>query len=174
MLTVLAFGLYVALNVRITLAGEPVHLESDRLEPYGSYGEYQVVGQGEGAKDYAKRGGFDEECRSVGATCREVEVPGSDREWTTEVTERVKLRLPVLSFPAWELQLDGAPFDPSVDASTGLMAVELPPGRHTVSMHWERLPQEVLGVWMSLLSLAVLLLTGIRRTLFGRESSGGS
>jgi hypothetical protein len=168
----LTFALYAALNVRITLAGSPLHLEQDRLQPYGSYGEYRVVGQRDGARDYAKGGAFVEECRRISATCREEEARGSGRAWTMEVRRPAKVRLPVLSFPAWEVRLDGAPVERLVEESTGLIAVELPPGEHTVAVNWMRLPQEIVGVWLSVISLTILILLSARRAFARRATIG--
>jgi len=168
---VLVVALTLALNLKITfINGEPVHL-TDAIEPYGSYGEYHLKAQGPEWRSYIDSGGFANECNLQQAGCHESGSKGHWRVWNISAVHAITLRLPVLSFPAWTVTVDGMAVEAVADPATGLIQVQLLPGAHEVMLSWTRLPQEYSGIWLSLTTLALLALylAGAQRT--GRAPS---
>ncbi len=57
-------------------------------------------------------------------------------------------------FPGWAATLDGAPVSVEAYGEQGLIAVQVPPGEHIVSIHFGETPARQVGALVSLLSLA--------------------
>jgi hypothetical protein len=58
--------------------------------------------------------------------------------------------LPLFFFPGWWTTAGTPSFDPA----TGLITLDVPPGVTDIALRRERLPQETLGLWVSLATLA--------------------
>lgn len=143
-----------ALAAKIVLRdGKPVVLVDQAAEPYGSYREYTMRTQGVQWRSYVDQGGLAAECRRIGAECQVRRAGPGGFEWTVELDAPAHLRLPVLAFPAWRLQIDARTQPYAIDPPTGLVTAALSPGTHRVQVTWQRLPSERIG---SLLSLAAL------------------
>ena len=77
---------------------------------------------------------------------------------TVSVTPDARaVRLPVYAFPAWRATVNGAPAQVRTDPETGLASVTLLKGSNGVSLNWTRLPQEWVGIWLSLLAAAAVM-----------------
>lgn len=85
-----------------------------------------------------------------------------DLEATAHVTVTTPLRFTDFYFPGWQVTLDGAPAATYPSTSLGVLTVDLPPGEHVIRKQWTHTPAQVVGTWISLLTLAVLVGVGWR------------
>jgi hypothetical protein len=73
----------------------------------------------------------------------------------------------------WEARVDGEPVD-LVPADHGVVAVPVPPGEHTVGLHYAS-QNDYAGAWISgLTALALLSTVGMERWRAGRPTTGGT
>jgi hypothetical protein len=63
----------------------------------------------------------------------------------------------VYAFPAWSVHVDGETQPLRADPDTGLITVNLMPGRHTVDLAWSGLPADTIGRRISAVALLILL-----------------
>ncbi len=104
---------------------------------------------------YIEGGGLDGYCRGTGLVCETTLGESHHRIWHISTDSRAEVLLPLFAFPAWQVSLDDVLVPARVDLPTGLIAVEIPPGRHSVSVRWSLLWQERVGWALSAASLAV-------------------
>jgi len=125
----------------------------------GSFGqpEYLPAVSGPRWKEYVADGKLVGECRRLEIGCSEINHRTHDFSVVIDTPRTVSVRLPVFAFPAWRVIIDGLAQASTADIDTGLVLVELPPGRHRVAMSWSRLPAEIIGLWISTGALIVLL-----------------
>jgi hypothetical protein len=139
------------------LDARPSGLVGNTVGPHRGLPEYATRTVGPDWERYVQDGGLESECAARQAQCREMSPTGRTRRWRIDVPRAMPLRLPVFAFPAWSLGLDGQPLASTIDQATGLIAIELPAGRHEVSLTWAGLPSERTGLVLSGVSLALLL-----------------
>jgi hypothetical protein len=151
--------LTVGLSAKILfIDGRPVHLVQDETRLYGGLTEYQLRTDGPHRVEYVTRGGFKAECERVQAACRTLYTTSNRQGWHIDATAAHEIRLPVFAFPAWAANIDGLPAAIKTDPATGLATVALPSGGHDVTIVWQRLASEKIGLW---LTLGAALLLGL-------------
>ncbi len=67
-------------------------------------------------------------------------------------------------FPGWKLRIDGASANAWPADRSGLIRFEIPPGHHLATLAWTRTPALWAADMVSLLALAILILSAARRT----------
>jgi hypothetical protein len=154
------------------------HLPSRDSYMAGRFGqpEYLLAVRGPLWDDYTKNGMLAGECARLQIRCEEP-APRLTHAYTAviDTPRTVTLRLPMVAFPAWGLVVDGAPQALRADPDTGLVRVDLTPGRHAVGLRWVGLPAERTG-WLitlvALVALAVLLFLHRAAARRGRGAGG--
>lgn len=119
--------------------------------------EYLPAVRGPNWKQYVADGKLEGECRRLGLRCEAVVQHTHAMSAVIEAPQAASVRMPLFAFPAWGLTVDGQPQALHPDPDTGLPVVQLPPGRHTVALHWIGLPAEATGRRISLVSLVLLM-----------------
>jgi hypothetical protein len=137
--------------------GRPSGIRGVVVGPHRGLPEYVTRTVGPEWERYAQDGGLETECAQKHAQCQEAGSAARTRRWRIDASQTTTLRLPVFAFPAWSLARDGEPLAPTIDQATGLIAVELPAGRHEVSLTWAGLPSERTGLLLSGVSLGLLV-----------------
>jgi len=61
------------------------------------------------------------------------------------------------NYPAWQVRINGAPAQ-LASRSEGLLAIALPPGESDVTVRYRILPDQILGILLSLIALIIFLL----------------
>lgn len=135
------------------------HLPSRDSYMAGRFGqpEYLLAVRGPHWDDYIKNGKLAGECARLQIRCDEP-APHLTHAYAAviDTPRAVTLRLPMFAFPAWGLSVDGAPQALRADPDTGLVLVDLAPGRHAVGLHWAGLPAERTGWVITLIALVAL------------------
>jgi hypothetical protein len=119
--------------------------------------EYVPAVRGPHWKDYVDAGKLPGECSRLGIRCESIIQRTHDFSVGVDTANAVTLRLPVYAFPAWSVHVDGATQPLHADPDTGLIAVNLMPGRHTVDLAWSGLPADTTGKRISAVALLILL-----------------
>lgn len=125
--------------------------------------EYQTASRGANWRNYLERGGFNAECLRREVICSEVEVSGNDWSALLVVPDKggdVQLVLPRFAFPTWAVSLNGQDQEWAIDKATGLIKVNLSPGRWQLAVRWKPSAQEQSGLLISLFAVVLLLLIG--------------
>jgi hypothetical protein len=148
------------LAARIVLRdGAPVDGGDTRIVAHGSYSEYTLPWQRPAALAWQRTGGWRVALADAGITLLgDVGSGAGGWDWVLQVPQAHRIVLPVLWFPAWAGRLDGRPHPVTLDAATGLVAIDLPAGEHAIALRWQRLPAERAG---AALSAAALLACGL-------------
>ncbi|ABF41734.1 hypothetical protein Acid345_2733 [Candidatus Koribacter versatilis Ellin345] len=73
----------------------------------------------------------------------------------SQVPTRSTLRL--LDYPAWQVTVDGTPFQQTYDQADGRMIVALPAGHHEVDISYRKTPDRRWGQWISLFALILTI-----------------
>lgn len=107
-------------------------------------------------KTYAENGKLPGECARLGLQCEAIQHRTHDFTATITAPQAVSVRLPLFAFPAWRVSVDGAQQANRPDADTGLVRVDVPAGRHVVTLGWARTKAETAGLWISAVALLVL------------------
>ncbi len=81
---------------------------------------------------------------------------GERKRFAVETGAAVTLAVRLLSYPAWDVQVDGKSARPSAAPETAEMLLPLAPGRHEVEMQLARTPDRIAGDALSLLSVTGL------------------
>jgi hypothetical protein len=81
------------------------------------------------------------------------------REFTATIAETARLRLNTFYFPGWTLTVNGQARPLEYDNPQGIMEFSLEPGQYEVRLEFLDTPVRRAGTWLSLLALAVLVLT---------------
>jgi hypothetical protein len=134
---------------------------------YRGLPEYRAAGFRKEAIE-AARAGLASACADAGVTCRRLQDGASAAlSVALDAPSPASLRLPVLDFPAWKVEIDGRELAHATDPETGLLRVQVPAGSSQLRVRWQRLPQEKLGLAVSLaasLVVVVLAVAGRRRS----------
>lgn len=151
LLLCVALTAYTAAKL-VLVDGHVMNLQPDDRSVYVGAREYDLKTAGNDWQDYAK-GGFQRDCRQGGLVCEQAPPTGDRLQFQIDVPQARFVRLPLFAFPAWQATVDGAPAQTKIDR--GLVAVALPKGSHAVQLQWRRLPAEIAGFWLSVLSLCL-------------------
>jgi hypothetical protein len=119
--------------------------------------EYLPAVRGPNVKQYIEDGKLEGECTRLGIRCDTPVQRTHALSVAIDTPRAVAVRLPVFSFPAWRLTVDGMPQALAPDPATGLPVAQLTPGRHLVVLRWVGTPADRTGRAISLAALAVLL-----------------
>ena len=90
--------------------------------------------------------------------------------------EPVTLALRLLNYPAWQVQVDGNRVTGSTATQTGQLMVSLSAGSHHVEVEFRRTTDRTIGLFISVLSIAGLLIPAgfmLRRSLLKTPSTAG-
>ena len=150
---VVVSGLLVAdllrLPAKATAPDKPLGSE-DTARP-----EYLPAVAKPGYRDYLRAGSFAGECRRLGISCETLQTSSSQYRFRIDTKKPVTVRLPLFAYPAWATFVDGRRLSTIVDANTGVIRVSLPPGAHDIRLRWTMMPQQWLGIWISIVALIV-------------------
>jgi len=126
--------------------------------------EYVPASRGPDYREYVRElGGFAGECEQKGVAMTVVHDRSHDRRWTLETDEPVTLRIGVWDFPGWTVWLDGEEIPRQRDPGVGVLLLDLPAGRHTLTAKWTGVPEQTWGLATSLLAAAVLAGAWVRQ-----------
>lgn len=140
----------------IFVDGQHLDLTSDSRSPYKGLQEYWLRTIAAKDRSHPRAKKLSEEgCFGQDAQCGQIAKLGNSATFHISTASQQFVRLPVFDFPAWRTTVDAAEAPISMDAKTGLISVPLPPGEHVVSLSWRRLPEEWIGLALTLLGLAV-------------------
>jgi hypothetical protein len=103
----------------------------------------------------------------------------------TAVTHRYRLSSPTpftlrlfqFDFPGWWADLDGQPVKINPEADTGLILMDIPAGQHVLTVHFGETASRLIGLGLTGLSLAGLVIWAIwriARSRIEREKGAGS
>ncbi|MBL8375700.1 hypothetical protein [Accumulibacter sp.] len=106
-------------------------------------------------KRYVEDGALDGYCRRNGLVCEMQFAHSHHRIWRITSDKAREVLLPLFAFPAWQVSVDEVLVAETIDQATGLIAVQIPPGSHSVSVRWSLLWQEQAGLALSAFSLVV-------------------
>ena len=143
--------------------GERITVVPDRLAPYTGLDEYRLRNAGPDWTAYARDGGFEAECARAGVRCSAMTREGRAMTWRVEAPAAAALVMPVFAFPALQPSVNGALVAARADAATGLIAVDVPAGASTVSVAWQMLPTEKVGLALSAAAALVLAWVAFQR-----------
>ena len=76
--------------------------------------------------------------------------------WVVKTPEAVRLTLPLFQFPTWQLRVNGAVVPAVVNTATGLIVVDVPQGKNSVTVNWMALHEERIGMIASLVATLIL------------------
>jgi hypothetical protein len=85
---------------------------------------------------------------------------------TANAPQPEDLILNLRDYPSWHITLNGTPINDHLQRDDGLIDLPIPAGPSTIDIHYTQTPDQTLGDIISMTSLAVLLLTLRRRSLF--------
>lgn len=122
--------------------------------------EYRLATAGPDYVAYAQKG-FPAYCAGQGMSCLPPERAGTGLILTMSLAREQAVILPVFAYPAWRVAERGGDLETSIDASTGLIEVTLPPGDHVLTVYWVRMTAERIGLYLSIATAALLLLAAL-------------
>jgi len=167
LLLVLAyFGQLAVLQLKLIKDGRDIPDRASVMAGRFGQPEYVPAVRGPAWTRYLDDGKLEGECRRLGLACSALRQRSHDLSVVIETPRAASVRLPLFAFPAWEASVDGQAQPRAFDPASGLLQVNLAPGRHVVTVRWARLPAEVAGLWVSAAALLVwlgLLAVGRRR-----------
>ena len=104
-------------------------------------------------KTYLREGNFAGECQAKQVSCETVLKTSNRYRFHVEAQHLASVRLPVFAYPAWTTSVDGRAIPTSIDPDTGLVSVDVPAGAHEIELRWQPLPEQKLGIWVSVAGL---------------------
>lgn len=119
--------------------------------------EYIPAVRKPGWKHYLETNNFVGECARLNIVCHETLKRTHDFSVRISSSAPVELRLPIIAFPAWRVVVDAKPVPLVADQAAGLILVRLAPGEHRINVTWARMPAEVIGWWITLVTAFVLV-----------------
>jgi hypothetical protein len=136
-----------------------VHLPDRATFMSGRFGqpEYIPAVRGPHWKNYIDAGKLPGECKRLGISCESIRQRTHDFSVVVDTPAPAALRLPLYAFPAWSVRIDGQTQLLRADPDTGLIAINLMPGRHAVDVTWAGLPADRIGRRISAVALLILL-----------------
>ncbi len=135
--------------------GRMIDTREQGFAAYHGLDEYRT-GPSRAAGPTVAKFSWQAECKTVGATCGQGERTRRGMRWVVQTPQAVRLTLPLFQFPAWQLRVNGAVVPAVVDAATGLMAVDMPQGKNSVTVNWVALHEENIGLIASLIATLIL------------------
>lgn len=149
----LSLLLFVALQVKV--AGEGVYPRLGLSTLTGNVAQKGAEPASIGPKwqSYLDGGGMQGYCARNEMHCEPLLEQAHQREWRVVVESDSRIVLPLFSFPAWTVSVDGQPSDSKIDNDTGLIELSLAAGTHEISVKWTGLWQERVGLFITLATL---------------------
>jgi hypothetical protein len=126
--------------------GEKLPARSAFMQGRFGQPEYIPAVRGPEWKQYLETNKLMGECTRLKIECTDTVQRTHDFSFRIVTSVPVEVRLPVLAFPAWRVEVDGAPVALAADDATGLILVTLSPGEHRITLIWSRMPAEVIGL----------------------------
>jgi hypothetical protein len=132
------------------------------VDPEGSYFPIWVKRRPEGSPlepQYAAGGPiarFDEPLLPSGATVVEADYGSNRARLLIETPLPFQARYLAFYFPGWQVSIDGEAVDVTPTDPEGLMAFDVPAGRHTIDVRFGSTPIRTAFTAISILSLAIL------------------
>jgi len=113
-----------------------VHLPDRATFMSGRFGqpEYIPAVRGPHWKNYVDAGKLPGECKRLGVQCESMTQRTHGLSVIVDAPALVTLRLPLYAYPAWCVLVDGHEQHLRADPDTGLISVDLMPGRHAVDV----------------------------------------
>lgn len=148
--------LVVALQYKVYRSGESLRPIATAMQDDFGQPEYLVAARGPEWKRYVKDGQLAAECSRLGAACTNVVKQTQAMSLSVVAPAALAIRMPLFSFPAWQVSVDGNVQPLVTDRATGLISVPLTAGRHHVRIDWIGLPVQAAGNLLSWLALAML------------------
>jgi uncharacterized membrane protein len=109
-------------------------------------------------KKYLDQGGWAADCANLNLQCINGLSNTHHKVWVVEAqTDVESIRLPIFWFPGWTFLVDGLTVSPSVDPETGLPIIALKLGKTTIEALWVGIPQERIGLGVSLVTLLIII-----------------
>jgi hypothetical protein len=133
--------------------------------------EYELKWARPGYVRYAHEG-YLAHCAKVGVSCQKPQRIGSGLDFEVAAEKAAALVLPIFHYPAWRMFSDGQMIASEPDPETGLIRVNIEPGRHHLALRWVPTEIETRGLIESGIGLAILLLYGFVSFMWPRHPSG--
>lgn len=161
LLLVVLSGLTSLAMFAAVIAKQQFEVGAPRFGPHlleGRFGQKGAdpVTAGPRWREYLDRGSLDGYCARASFTCRTLARSSKRHAWEVDAGASGRVVLPLFSFPAWGVTVNGAPVAAGVDTDTGLLAVALQSGRSRIDVTWQPLWQERAGAWITLVSMLVV------------------
>lgn len=152
---VLSVTMFASVQYKQYVEGADPELGSKTMAGHIGQKGAEPVSAGPDWKRYLEEGGLRGYCQRAGLVCETRLAKSHHHVWNIASNTGGKAVLPLFAFPAWQVRLDGVLIPARTDAPTGLIAVQIPSGRHSVSVHWSPLWQERVGFALSVASFLV-------------------
>lgn len=164
-------ALFGFLQMAIFSQGSHPLLSPKLLRAHFGAPEYYTASRKPGWVAYVNSGGMHGACTRAGGSGSVLVDRTHEKRWLVVARSDMTLPLPVFAYPAWSISVDGQPRPSATDPTTGLLAVRLPAGEHTIRVVWSGLPEERAGLTIVLLTAAfiagVFLRRGVTRARIG-------
>jgi len=85
-----------------------------------------------------------------------------------ETTEPGKILVKTFYYPRWKASIQGRPVSIKADSSTGLIELEIPPGKYEIELQFKADTYRFIGIIISMLSVGIMLFILIREKVMGR------
>jgi len=137
------------------------------VDPEGSYFPIWVKQRPEGSpleEQYATGGPvtrFDETALPAGASVVEADYGPNRARVAVETPVRFRARYLAFYFPGWRVSIDGEPVEVTATDPEGLIAFDVPAGRHEIVVRFGTTPTRTAFTAISLLSIAALAITAL-------------
>ena len=168
--------LVVQIQLQVYRGGESLRKIDVALQGEFGQPEYLIARRGPNWQQYNEDGQLAGECLRLQAKCQVVLKKTHAMSVQVDAAAAIRLRLPLFAFPAWQVSVDGQQQSLGVDQGTGLIAVALDKGKHTIAVSWVGLPAQKIGNAISMGALAIFGLTLILgyRLRRARPTAGAS
>lgn len=125
--------------------------------------EYSLKWAGTDYVAFAQKN-YEEYCLESGITCQQPKRKGSGLLFKFLTPAQTSIILPVFYYPGWKVSMEGGNDIPTaIDEATGLMAIDLPPGDHIVTLYWSKTLIEIIGIYTSVFIFSALLIFALWR-----------
>ena len=172
LLIALQCGQAAILQLKIARDGERMASHDKYFNGRFGQPEYLLAVRGPLWIDYANAGALAGDCARLNIECSDVVQRSHAFTATIKTPRPLRLRLPVFAFPAWQATVNDQAKTVYIDKETGVIALDLAPGVHKVTLQFGRLPAEITGLWMSAGALLILLLLALHaRRKFRRQAT---
>jgi len=119
--------------------------------------EYALKWAGPDYLEFAHKN-YQEYCKHSGFICDKPERDGSGLIFRFNTNFQSSVILPIFYYPGWEVSIGGDNIPISIDKSTGLITINLSPGKHVIALNWKATSMEIIGQFTSIFILLALLI----------------